>query len=166
MPAYKPTTASTNIPFPQQYNHIFTSNQTLYATIHLKGRPFTITNHDILIAPHHKKLKVEDKVTLNNVKEIGNNTYAIRAPLNQYINDKWTNIQAHVIAHVRAKKQTTVKFKRRKNYKRTIGRREMYTVFKIAKVQFGESNEMKTVESVKTMEIPEYLGEDAAARGE
>jgi len=104
------------------------------------------------------------------VREIGNDTQAIRAPEGKYIATEWTNIEATVLEHTRAKKLTTVKFKRRKNYKRTIGRREWYTVLKTGDVQFTGNAvnpiQARQIDTDELPEIPETLGEEEARQAE
>jgi large subunit ribosomal protein L21 len=103
----------------------------LYALLELKGRPYHVTQGDLLTVPR-LKIPLGSTVVLDKIREIGSASISLRgAP---YVSNTLAQVHAVVIEHWLTEKRYTVKTKRRKGYKRTHGHRQQLTSLRISQV--------------------------------
>ncbi|ORX69532.1 hypothetical protein DL89DRAFT_267727 [Linderina pennispora] len=104
--------------------------QKYYATVLIKGRPFTVTQNDVIIMDRIKELELGDALALNQVTEIGSRDYTIKGqPL---VDPSLFKIQATVIEHPDGKLFKVVKKKQRTAHQRTTHHRNHHTMLRIS----------------------------------
>lgn len=107
-----------------------------YATVVIKGRPFTVTQNDIIIMDRIKELELGDALALNEVTELGSRDYTIKGqPL---IDSSLFNIEATVIEHPDGKLFTVTKKKRRTASQKTTFHRNRYTMLRVSKIDVNK----------------------------
>ena len=101
----------------------------MFAVVKTGGKQYKIKENDIILV---EKLpsKEGESINLNEILLISNKKETkIGTPLL-----KGFNIKAKVLEQKKGKKILVFKKKRRKNYKKTIGHRQNFTVLKILKI--------------------------------
>ncbi|KAJ2423471.1 hypothetical protein GGF41_003127, partial [Coemansia sp. RSA 2531] len=71
--------------------------QKYYATVVIKGRPFTVTQNDIIIMDRIQELELGDSLALNQVTELGSRDYTIKGQ--PFIDSSLFKVEATVIEH-------------------------------------------------------------------
>ncbi len=104
----------------------------MYAVIKTGGKQYRVSEGDILKV---EKLDVEDgaSVEFDQVLMVsGDDEVRVGTPMLE-----GSRVQATVLRSGKADKVTVIKFKRRKNYKRTKGHRQPFTEVKITGISAG-----------------------------
>lgn len=100
----------------------------MYAIVEIAGKQYKIEKDAVVNVDRLKK--TESSITLDKVLLYSNeNDIRIGKP---YLNN--VQIKAEVLGEIKGNKVFGVKFKRRKNYTRTIGHRAIYSQIKISEV--------------------------------
>ncbi|KAJ2031490.1 hypothetical protein H4S04_005365, partial [Coemansia sp. S16] len=71
--------------------------QKYYATVVIKGRPFTVTQNDIIVMDRIQELELGDSLALNQVTELGSRDYTIKGQ--PFIDSSLFKVEATVIEH-------------------------------------------------------------------
>jgi len=100
----------------------------MYAIVEIAGKQYKIEK-DMLINVDRLK-KTDSSITLDKVL-LYSNENDIRIG-NPYLSN--VKIQAEVLGEIKGNKVSGIKFKKRKNYTRTIGHRAIYSQIKISEV--------------------------------
>ena len=100
----------------------------MYAIVEISGKQYKIEK-DMLINVDRLK-KTDSSITLDKVL-LYSNENDIRIG-NPYLSN--VKIQAEVLGEIKGNKVSGIKFKKRKNYTRTIGHRAIYSQIKISEV--------------------------------
>ncbi|KAJ2812926.1 hypothetical protein FBU31_007519, partial [Coemansia sp. 'formosensis'] len=85
--------------------------QKYYATVVIKGRPFTVTQNDIIVMDRIQELELGDSLALNQVTELGSRDYTIKGQ--PFIDSSLFKVEATIIEHPDGKLFTVTKKKRR-----------------------------------------------------
>ncbi|KAJ2844227.1 hypothetical protein J3B02_005031 [Coemansia erecta] len=110
--------------------------QKYYATVVIKGRPFTVAQNDIVVMDRIKDLELGDALALNQVTEIGSRDYTIKGqPL---VDPSLFRIEATVIEHPDGKLFTVTKKKQRTAGQKTTYHRNYYTMLRISKIDVSK----------------------------
>ncbi|KAJ2194515.1 hypothetical protein EV180_005237 [Coemansia sp. RSA 518] len=104
--------------------------QKYYATVIIKGRPFTVTQNDIVVMDRIKDLELGDSLALNQVTELGSRDYTIKGQ--PFVNPGMFKIEATVIEHPDGKQFTVTKKKQRTAGKKTTFHRNHHTMLRIS----------------------------------
>ena len=100
----------------------------MYAIVEIAGKQYKVEKDAVVNVDRLKK--TESSITLDKVLLYSNeNDIRIGKP---YLNN--VQIKAEVLGEIKGNKVFGVKFKRRKNYTRTIGHRAIYSQIKISEV--------------------------------
>jgi large subunit ribosomal protein L21 len=100
----------------------------MYAVIKTSGRQWTVKEGDV-ITVNRLAAKAGESVTFDQVLLVGGSKVVVGAPL-----VKGAKVAATVKEHLAGEKITILKYKRRKNYKRTRGHRQALTTLQIGKI--------------------------------
>jgi large subunit ribosomal protein L21 len=100
----------------------------MYAVIKTSGRQWTVKEGDV-ITVNRMTAKAGESVTFDQVVLVGGAKVVVGAPL-----VKGATVAAKVKEHLAGDKVTILKYKRRKNYKRTRGHRQALTTLEIGKI--------------------------------
>jgi large subunit ribosomal protein L21 len=100
----------------------------MYAVIKTSGRQWTVKEGDV-ITVNRMSAKAGESVTFDQVVLVGGTKVVVGAPL-----VKGAKVAAMVKEHLAGDKVTILKYKRRKNYKRTRGHRQALTTLEIGKI--------------------------------
>ncbi|PVU93604.1 hypothetical protein BB559_003231 [Furculomyces boomerangus] len=111
--------------FYEQPNH--------FATVIIKGRPFTVTKRDLVVMDRIKDLKVGDVIKLTQITELGSKDFTIKG--SPYINPELVNLQATVVEHPESSLMTIFKKKRRKGYQRTLKHKNQHTLLRVTELE-------------------------------
>lgn len=98
----------------------------MYAIVEIAGKQYRIEK-DMLINVDRLK-KTDNSITLDKVL-LYSNENDIRVG-NPYLSN--VKVQAEVLGEIKGNKVSGIKFKKRKNYTRTIGHRAVYSQIKIS----------------------------------
>ena len=104
----------------------------MYAVIKTGGKQYRVAEGDVLRV---EKLEAEEgaAVTIDQVLMVGNGEdVQIGAPLLS-----GSSVSATIVRHGQADKVSGIKFRRRKNYRRTFGHRQRFTEIKITGISAG-----------------------------
>ncbi|KAJ1859036.1 hypothetical protein GGH12_000881 [Coemansia sp. RSA 1822] len=104
--------------------------QKYYATVIIKGRPFTVTQNDIVVMDRIKDLELGDSLALNQVTELGSRDYTIKGQ--PFVNPGMFKIEATVIEHPDGKQFTVTKKKQRTAGQKTTFHRNHHTMLRIS----------------------------------
>ncbi|KAJ2608033.1 hypothetical protein H4S08_004605 [Coemansia sp. RSA 1365] len=104
--------------------------QKYYATVVIKGRPFTVTQNDIIIMDRIKDLELGDSLALNQVTELGSRDYTIKGQ--PFVDPSLFRIKATVIEHPDGKQFTVTKKKQRTAHQKITYHRNYYTMLRVA----------------------------------
>ncbi|KAJ2830425.1 hypothetical protein IWW50_000288 [Coemansia erecta] len=104
--------------------------QKYYATVVIKGRPFTVTQNDIVVMDRIKDLELGDSLALNQVTELGSRDYTIKGQ--PFVDPGMFRIEATVIEHPDGKQFTVVKKKQRTAGQKTTYHRNHHTMLRIS----------------------------------
>ena len=100
----------------------------MYAIVEIAGKQYKIEKDAVVNVDRLKKS--ENKIVLDKVLLYSNNDdIRIGKP---YVNN--VKINAEVLGEIKGNKVSGIKFKKRKNYTRTIGHRAIYSQIKISDV--------------------------------
>jgi large subunit ribosomal protein L21 len=100
----------------------------MYAIIEIAGKQYKIEKDTVLNVDRLKK--PENNITIDKVLLYSNNgDIRVGAP---YL--KNVQVKAEVLGEVKGNKALGIKFKKRKNYTRTVGHRAIYSQLKISDV--------------------------------
>ncbi|KAI8866887.1 hypothetical protein GQ42DRAFT_127579, partial [Ramicandelaber brevisporus] len=99
------------------------------------GRPFTVTNNDVIVMDRMKRLNVGDIIQLDKVRELGTQDYTLRGK--PFLNPSYSDIQAVVIEHAEGPVRTVTKMKRRKGYRRTYHTIRYKTLLRVTKCEIA-----------------------------
>ncbi|KAJ2719570.1 hypothetical protein GGI07_005126 [Coemansia sp. Benny D115] len=110
--------------------------QKYYATVVIKGRPFTVTQNDIIVMDRIKDLELGDSLALNQVTEIGSRDYTIKGQ--PHVNPNLFRIEATVIEHPDGKLFTVTKKKQRTASQKTTYHRNRYTMLRVSKIDVNK----------------------------
>ncbi|KAJ1979290.1 hypothetical protein H4R35_001574 [Dimargaris xerosporica] len=106
-----------------------------YATVKIKGKCYTITEGDLIVTDRMADLSLGDVLNLDSVVELGSKDYTIVGkPL---VSTDYFTIKAVVTEHPVSSMVTTTKFKKRKDYHKTIEYQPRYTLLRIAKLDMN-----------------------------
>ena len=100
----------------------------MYAVIKTSGRQWTVKEGDV-ITVNRMAAKAGESVTFDQVLLVGGSKVVVGTPL-----VKGAKVAAKVKEHLADEKVTILKYKRRKNYKRTRGHRQAITTLEIGKI--------------------------------
>jgi len=100
----------------------------MYAVIKTSGRQWTVKEGDV-ITVNRLDAKAGETVTFDQVLLVGGSKVVVGAPV-----VKGAKVAAKVKEHFADDKVTILKYKRRKNYKRTRGHRQAVTTLEIGKI--------------------------------
>ena len=100
----------------------------MYAVIKTSGRQWTVKEGDV-ITVNRLTAKAGETVTFDEVLLVGGAKVVVGAPV-----VKGAKVAATVKEHLQGEKVTILKYKRRKNYKRTRGHRQALTTLQIGKI--------------------------------
>ena len=100
----------------------------MYAIVEIAGKQYKIEK-DMLINVDRLK-KADSSITLDKVL-LYSNENDIRIG-NPYLNN--VKVKAEILGEIKGNKVSGIKFKKRKNYTRTIGHRAVYSQIKISEV--------------------------------
>jgi large subunit ribosomal protein L21 len=100
----------------------------MYAVIKTSGRQWTVKEGDV-ITVNRMTAKAGESVTFDQVVLVCGAKVVVGAPLG-----KGATVAAKVKEHLAGDKVTILKYKRRKNYKRTRGHRQALTTLEIGKI--------------------------------
>ena len=100
----------------------------MYAVIKTSGRQWTVKEGDV-ITVNRLDAKAGETITFDQVLLVGGAKVVVGAPL-----VKGAKVAAKVKDHSAGDKITILKYKRRKNYKRTRGHRQALTTLEIGKI--------------------------------
>ncbi|RKP39021.1 ribosomal protein L21-like protein, partial [Dimargaris cristalligena] len=103
-----------------------------FATVRIKGRLFTVTEGDMIVTERMADLALGDVLQLDRVKEIGSRDFSIVGK--PYVSPEYYTIRAVVMEHTLSSPITVVKFKKRKDYKKTIVYQHKYTLLRVSKL--------------------------------
>ncbi|KAJ2082684.1 hypothetical protein H4R24_001434 [Coemansia sp. RSA 988] len=104
--------------------------QKYYATVVIKGRPFTVTQNDIIVMDRIKDLELGDSLALNQVTELGSRDYTIKGQ--PFVDPSLFRIEATVIEHPDGKQFTITKKKQRTAHQKITYHRNYYTMLRVA----------------------------------
>ncbi|KAI9472807.1 hypothetical protein LPJ78_004508 [Coemansia sp. RSA 989] len=110
--------------------------QKYYATVVIKGRPFTVTQNDVVVMDRIKDLELGDALALNQVTELGSRDYTIKG--RPYVDPSLYRIEATVIEHPDGKQFTVVKKKQRTASQKTTYHRNYYTMLRISLIDVNK----------------------------
>ncbi|KAJ2160704.1 hypothetical protein GGF46_002062 [Coemansia sp. RSA 552] len=110
--------------------------QKYYATVLIKGRPFTVTQNDVVVMDRMKDLELGDILRLNQVTELGSRDYTIKG--RPFVNPSLYRIEATVIEHPDGKRFTVVKKKQRTAGQKTTHHRNYHTMLRISLVDVNK----------------------------
>ncbi len=101
----------------------------MYAVIKTGGKQYRVSPGDILRV---EKLPAEkgSTITFDQVLMVGGDTVRVGAPL-----VSGATVSARIVTHDRAKKIIVFKLKRRKNYRRKKGHRQLFTEIQINSIE-------------------------------
>ncbi|KAJ1773506.1 hypothetical protein IW140_002001 [Coemansia sp. RSA 1813] len=106
--------------------------QKYYATVVVKGRPFTVTQNDIIIMDRIKDLELGDLLSLTQITELGSRDYTIKGQ--PFVDPSLFNIKATVIEHPDGKLFTVTKKKRRTAHQKVTYHRNHYTMLRVSSI--------------------------------
>ncbi|KAJ1733438.1 hypothetical protein LPJ61_001562 [Coemansia biformis] len=107
-----------------------------YATVVIKGRPFTVTQNDIVVMDRIRDLELGDSLQLNQVTELGSRDYTIKGqPL---VDPSLYRIEATVIEHPDGKLFTVTKKKQRTAHQKVTYHRNRHTMFRISLIDVNK----------------------------
>ncbi|KAJ1646557.1 hypothetical protein IWQ61_010186 [Dispira simplex] len=107
-----------------------------FATVKIRGRHFTVTEGDTIVTDRMADLELGDVLELDCVTELGSKDYTVVGK--PYVSPKYFTIRAVVMEHPVSSTVTVVKFKKRKDYKKTIHYSPRYTLLRIAKLDVNK----------------------------
>ncbi|KAI9503721.1 hypothetical protein GGI25_006472 [Coemansia spiralis] len=110
--------------------------QKYYATVVIKGRPFTVTQNDIVVMDRIKELELGDSLALTQVTELGSRDYTIKGQ--PFVDPSLYSIKATVIEHPDGKLFTVTKKRRRTAHQKTTYHRNHYTMLRISLVDINK----------------------------
>ncbi|KAK9898265.1 hypothetical protein P389DRAFT_31369 [Cystobasidium minutum MCA 4210] len=110
-----------------------------YIITSIYQRRFLLTPRDIVTVPRLKDVNVGDVITLDKIHEVGSRDYTLRASDGEFLSPA-VNVRATVIEHTKSKMEETVKFKKRKGYRKTIKNKSRYTRLRIGEIVLGGDN--------------------------
>ncbi|KAJ1877239.1 hypothetical protein LPJ66_012148 [Kickxella alabastrina] len=110
--------------------------QKYYATVVIKGRPFTVTQNDIIVMDRIKDLELGDSLSLNQVTELGSHDYTIKGQ--PMVDPSLFKIEATVIEHPDGKLFTVTKKKQRTAHHKTTYHRNRYTMLRVSKIDVNK----------------------------
>ncbi|KAJ2741144.1 hypothetical protein GGI20_005388 [Coemansia sp. BCRC 34301] len=110
--------------------------QKYYATVVIKGRPFTVTRNDIIVMDRIKELELGDSLTLNQVTELGSRDYTIKGQ--PFIEPSLFRIEATVIEHPDGKLFTVTKKKRRTAHQKITYHRNRHTMLRVSAIDVAK----------------------------
>ncbi|KAJ2843930.1 hypothetical protein IWW36_005374 [Coemansia brasiliensis] len=110
--------------------------QKYYATVVIKGRPFTVTQNDVVVMDRIKDLELGDALALNQVTELGSRDYTIKG--RPYVDPSLYRIEATVIEHPDGKQFTVTKKKQRTAGQKTTYHRNYYTMLRISLIDVNK----------------------------
>lgn len=92
-----------------------------------------------MTVPRLKDVNVGDVITLDKIVEVGSRDYTLRSSDGEYLSSSnAVSVRATVIEHTKSKMEETVKFKKRKGYRKTIKNKSKYTRLRIGEIVLGE----------------------------
>jgi len=100
----------------------------MYAVIKTSGRQWTVKEGDV-ITVNRLAANAGETVTFDEILLVGSAKVVVGAPL-----VKGAKVAATIKEHLKGEKVTILKYKRRKNYKRTRGHRQALTTIQIGKI--------------------------------
>ncbi|KAJ2363537.1 hypothetical protein IW150_006711 [Coemansia sp. RSA 2607] len=106
--------------------------QKYYATVVIKGRPFTVAQNDIVVMDRIKDLELGDTLSLTQVTELGSRDYTIKGQ--PHVDPSLFRIEATVIEHPDGKLFTVTKKKQRTASQKTTYHRNRYTMLRVSKI--------------------------------
>ncbi|KAJ2357618.1 hypothetical protein H4S01_006458 [Coemansia sp. RSA 2610] len=104
--------------------------QKYYATVVIKGRPFTVAQNDIVVMDRIKDLELGDSLALDQVTELGSLDYTIKGQ--PFVDPALYRIEATVIEHPDGKQFTVTKKKQRTAGQKTTYHRNHHTMLRIS----------------------------------
>ena len=110
----------------------------MYAIIETSGKQYRVSSGDVLILDRLAG-KVGEKLTLDKVLLIGGASAKAETHVGApYVQN--ATLEAEIVEHTRGEKLTTIKYKRRKGYRRKIGHRQELTKILVTKISDGAGN--------------------------
>lgn len=107
----------------------------IVASIYL--RRFLLTARDVVTVPRLKDVKVGDVIRLDKIHELGSRDYTVQASEGEHLGSEIVECRATVVEHTKGKMEETVKFKKRKGYRKTIKSKSNYTRLRIGDIVVG-----------------------------
>ncbi|KAJ2548330.1 hypothetical protein EV175_004870 [Coemansia sp. RSA 1933] len=130
-----PSTTSTPIKWSPTSTELVSrlrDQQKYYATVVIKGRPFTVTQNDIIVMDRIKNLELGDLLSLTQITELGSRDYTIKGQ--PFVDPGLFNIKATVIEHPDGKLFTVTKKKRRTAHQKVTYHRNHYTMLRVSTI--------------------------------
>ncbi|QSL64368.1 hypothetical protein MERGE_001669 [Pneumocystis wakefieldiae] len=107
----------------------FLSEPTFYAVIHIYGRPFIVTEGDVLTLPQKlRDVKPGDIIRLNCVSKLGSRNYTLKGQ--PYIDQQLYTCRARVLELTKAPMSYFIKKKRRQRRIKVVKGKQDYTVLR------------------------------------
>lgn len=111
----------------------FRSEPSFYAVIHIYGRPFIVTEGDLVTLPQRlRDVKSGDMIRLNCVSKLGSRNYTLKGQ--PYINEKLFTCRARVLELTKAPMSYFIKKKRRQRRIKVVKSKQDYTVLRICEI--------------------------------
>ncbi|KAJ1997922.1 hypothetical protein GGI04_005219 [Coemansia thaxteri] len=110
--------------------------QKYYATVVIKGRPFTVTQNDIIVMDRIKELELGDSLALNQVTELGSRDFTIKGQ--PFIDSSLFSVKATVIEHADGKLFTVTKKKRRTAHQKVTYHRNRHTMLRVSMIDVAK----------------------------
>ena len=116
------------------------SQPSYYIVASLYMRRYLLTPRDLLTVPRLKNVKVGDILELERIHELGSRDYLLQAKEGETLYGNLVHCKATVVEHTKGRMEETVKFKKRKGYKKTIKNKSMYTRLRIGDITLGDDS--------------------------
>ena len=109
----------------------------MYAIIESGGKQYRVTTGDVLSV---EKLEgpVGQKLTFNELLLVSGTTTLVGTPFVEK-----AAVEAEIVEHTKGEKIRTIKYKRRKGYRRTMGHRQILTRLLITRLEDGQGNKLE-----------------------
>lgn len=108
-----------------------------YVVASIYQRRYLLTPRDLLTVTRLKDVKVGDIINLDSIHEVGSRDYTLQASEGSHLAKDLVNCTATVVEHTKGRLEETVKFKKRKGYKKTIKTKPKYTRLRIGDIVLG-----------------------------
>ncbi|KAJ1928970.1 hypothetical protein IWQ60_001562 [Tieghemiomyces parasiticus] len=116
--------------------HRLRAQNKYYATVQIKGKHYTVTEGDIIITDRMAELALGDMINLECVTELGSRDFTVLGK--PYVSTDFFTVRAVVLEHPVSSTVTVVKFKKRKDYCKTLHYNPKYTLLRVSKLDVNK----------------------------